>query len=849
MDIQSSNHPNPPIGNITWCDLIWALWSPTPSDVIFADPKYRDFDDRSKNQLKPILDDSSTFYLWMKIVWYVKKFEEHVKNKNHYRGYAAPKLIHAMSEVSDNDRLDTIVWYMKKLGEHVKDKNHYRIFFAHELIHPMSEVSDNDRLDTIVWYVKKLGKNVKDKNNYRAHVAPKLINEMNQNLEKSYTIWEYIVELEEHVKDKNYYRVLAAPALIHAMSEVSDNDRLDTIVWYVKKLGKNVKDKNNYRAHVAPKLINEMNQNLEKSYTIWEYIVELEEHVKDKNYYRVLAAPKLIHAMSEVSDNDRLDTMVWYVKKLEEHVKDQNHYRESTAPKLIQNASVLYFDHIDGYFDIYRQYISDKTKSKHLLLDIKWHKNNTKEDNTTWRWYTNLLMKMWHRHDRSQCPSQIKYIHDLQQLWCEYILQDLSTIFCYIADDHQLHCDLLAEHIDDNLMWALSQNSQNKLKKDISSYINVSQNQNNADHTHPHLSDKFHKLQKKLFDAWWKLLDHRLAEHISRQCPWHTDKVQKILWSDHRDEFVDIYSMSIRTEKNKTQASNIINQIISDQTCPDVSMEDSAIYLDPKNQAFLSQLSLYQKSSWIYPSSQTYQIDLTSSWSDDPNIINISHHLSDSIKQLETIHQIWSTNLPQTITTIKVQLGNEELKHTMDSLKVIYTQINNIVSRLEYKLLAQSYDLTLQSAYTDMIWQLHSINKIYSQTTKKNITSITISKENNPLRISQMGNRVEWSCLASDRENYYSVFANISDINKAVYYITDQNQQVIGRYIMAIDDDLKLMRFHIYTVSGIPVDLTPYVDDYIKNIFGDVFDFGWKEEKVSNLVCDARYHDGVREIR
>jgi hypothetical protein len=49
---------------------------------------------------------------------------------------------------------------------------------------------------------------------------------------------------------------------------------------------------------------------------------------------------------------------------------------------------------------------------------------------------------------------------------------------------------------------------------------------------------------------------------------------------------------------------------------------------------------------------------------------------------------------------------------------------------------------------------------------------------------------------------------------------------VIGRYIMAIDDDLKLMRFHIYTVSGIPVDLTPYVDDYIKNIFGDVFDFG-----------------------
>ena len=148
-----------------------------------------------------------------------------------------------------------------------------------------------------------------------------------------------------------------------------------------------------------------------------------------------------------------------------------------------------------------------------------------------------------------------------------------------------------------------------------------------------------------------------------------------------------------------------------------------------------------------------------------------------------------------------------------------------------------------------MIWQLHSINKIYSQTTTKNITSITITKEHNPLRISQMGNQVEWSCMASDREHFYSVFANICDINKAVYYITDQNQQVIWRFIMAIDDDLKLMRFHIYTVSGIPVDLTSYVDGYIKSIFHGIFDFGWQETKVSNLVCNTRYHDGVREIR
>ena len=68
----------------------------------------------------------------------------------------------------------------------------------------------------------------------------------------------------------------------------------------------------------------------------------------------------------------------------------------------------------------------------------------------------------------------------------------------------------------------------------------------------------------------------------------------------------------MKTEFNKTQAHKLMTQILSRQTYPDVQIENSAIYLAPANQAFLSKLNTEQQKAWTHPSPKTYQIDKTS---------------------------------------------------------------------------------------------------------------------------------------------------------------------------------------------------------------------------------------------
>ena len=82
-----------------------------------------------------------------------------------------------------------------------------------------------------------------------------------------------------------------------------------------------------------------------------------------------------------------------------------------------------------------------------------------------------------------------------------------------------------------------------------------------------------------------------------------------------------------------------------------------------------------------------------------------------------------------------------------------------------------------------------------------------------------MGNRVDGSCLSyySNIGNFWSVATNAVEVNKPVFYIYDQDGNMIGRLLAAITDNKQLIRFsHIYTKGNVQVDLDTHMNTYLR---------------------------------
>ena len=69
--------------------------------------------------------------------------------------------------------------------------------------------------------------------------------------------------------------------------------------------------------------------------------------------------------------------------------------------------------------------------------------------------------------------------------------------------------------------------------------------------------------------------------------------------------------------------------------------------------------------------------------------------------------------------------------------------------------------------------------------------------ERDPLEIFQMGAYFQ-TCLSPGDTNYFSVFAVAADINKHVVYARDARGGVVGRCIVALNDEGNVLAFHPY---------------------------------------------------
>jgi hypothetical protein len=74
---------------------------------------------------------------------------------------------------------------------------------------------------------------------------------------------------------------------------------------------------------------------------------------------------------------------------------------------------------------------------------------------------------------------------------------------------------------------------------------------------------------------------------------------------------------------------------------------------------------------------------------------------------------------------------------------------------------------------------------------------LRLALEDDPLQIFQMGERFG-TCLSIGATNYFSVFANAADIDKRVLYIREKDGHIVGRCLLALDDEGHLISFNAY---------------------------------------------------
>lgn len=125
---------------------------------------------------------------------------------------------------------------------------------------------------------------------------------------------------------------------------------------------------------------------------------------------------------------------------------------------------------------------------------------------------------------------------------------------------------------------------------------------------------------------------------------------------------------------------------------------------------------------------------------------------------------------------------------------------------------------------------------------------IRIHTENDPLRVLQMGNSMENSCLSVTGQNREKTPANAVDINRRIVYAEDDNGKLLARAVIGLSNDANLVQGGFYKNVSIDDKKASEIKGKIKEF---IFEFSrecnapalpWGSSRtVENLVSEEAY--------
>ncbi len=125
-------------------------------------------------------------------------------------------------------------------------------------------------------------------------------------------------------------------------------------------------------------------------------------------------------------------------------------------------------------------------------------------------------------------------------------------------------------------------------------------------------------------------------------------------------------------------------------------------------------------------------------------------------------------------------------------------------------------------------------------------TRLHLKLEDDPLEVFRMGGHFQ-TCLSPGSFNYFSVFTNAADINKRVIFAHDDAGRVIGRCLLALTGDGRLLVFQAYCHDG-SLGFESICSDFADDLAQRMGTIRAGDGVVPTLVASDWYDDGARDL-
>ena len=270
---------------------------------------------------------------------------------------------------------------------------------------------------------------------------------------------------------------------------------------------------------------------------------------------------------------------------------------------------------------------------------------------------------------------------------------------------------------------------------------------------------------------------------------------------------------NLKGEDMQLFCRTIIQNYLAENTVPFKKPHDAYPWTLSKNAQWLSR----HNKEWQEPFTQEYH---PSSQEGMNNEDRIKHHLEDARR---------------IITQLNIAALLQE--HNIDLHNLRMNDLNTV-----YHALSQQADKHDALLLKDLKTQQQALNSLTGEQKTKNVKKIIIETEFDPLEILQMGNYVQGSCLAVNGSNKWSAVVNAIEANKRVLWAKDENNRIIARLLIAVDDNDCIVRFRVYYATNIKLD--NYFDDYIKKLAQHCnLKLNGSANNVKNLIAKQWYKD------
>ncbi|MEL6342664.1 MAG: hypothetical protein AAFV53_06000 [Myxococcota bacterium] len=127
-----------------------------------------------------------------------------------------------------------------------------------------------------------------------------------------------------------------------------------------------------------------------------------------------------------------------------------------------------------------------------------------------------------------------------------------------------------------------------------------------------------------------------------------------------------------------------------------------------------------------------------------------------------------------------------------------------------------------------------------------NDRALTLSFAESVEDIMWMGEHFQ-TCLGFGRFNFFSTISNAVDVNKRVLYVSDENDSVVGRCLMALTDSGALLTFHPYSHDA-EAGMERLVREWVTALATEMNTIVASQGPVSSLVAPEWYDDGPRDL-